>query len=123
MYRIPLDTMWSDLDYMKNMAIFTIDEENYPPKQMRSFLNESSLHYIPLIDVGVSLEDNKAVQAGKDMNIFLKSHFGTTYEGFVWPGKVHYVDYLHPNASVYWQSQLDRLYQVIPFSGVWLDMN
>ena len=31
MYRIPLDTMWSDLDYMKNMAIFTVDEENYPP--------------------------------------------------------------------------------------------
>jgi len=41
----------------------------------------------------------------------------------VWPGLVHFVDYLHPNATDFWESQLDRLYQEIPFSGVWLDMN
>lgn len=47
----------------------------------------------------------------------------TQYVGKVWPGEVNFVDYLHPNASTYWESQLDRLYQKIPFSGVWLDMN
>ncbi len=26
-------------------------------------------------------------------------HPGKDYEAVVWPGKVHFVDYLHPNAS------------------------
>lgn len=36
---------------------------------------------------------------------------------------MHFVDYLHPNSSYFWKTQLDRLYQKVPFSGVWLDMN
>ena len=43
--------------------------------------------------------------------------------GNVWPGDVHFVDYLHANSTKYWMSQLDRLYKKVPFSGIWLDMN
>ena len=52
-----------------------------------------------------------------------KSNPGDYYVGKVWPGNVHYVDYFHPNASKFWESQLDRLYTDIKFSGIWLDMN
>ena len=78
-----------------------------------------------MIDVGVSLEDKLAMAKGKDMNVFIKSNRakGSDYEAVVWPGKVHFVDYLHPNSSIFWESQLDRLHQLIPFSGIWLDMN
>jgi alpha-glucosidase (family GH31 glycosyl hydrolase) len=41
----------------------------------------------------------------------------------VWPGEVHFVDYLHPNATLFWKNQLDRLYKKVNFSGIWLDMN
>ena len=58
---IPLDTMWSDLDYMKSKSIFTLDETNYPGDKMRSLLSDNDLHYIPLIDVGISLEDKVAI--------------------------------------------------------------
>ena len=65
------------------------------------------------------------MEKGKASDVFLKSPslHNSNYVASVWPGKVHFVDYLHPNASEYWESQLDRLYQLIPFSGVWLDMN
>lgn len=45
------------------------------------------------------------------------------YVGEVWPGKVYYIDYLHPNSSLYWYTQLQRLNNKINFSGIWLDMN
>lgn len=91
---------------------------------MRKLITSKEIHYIPLIDVGVSLEDKLAIGKGKEMNIFIKSkQKASHYEAVVWPGKVHFVDYLHPNSSIFWESQLDRLHKLIPFSGVWLDMN
>jgi alpha-glucosidase (family GH31 glycosyl hydrolase) len=45
------------------------------------------------------------------------------YTGDVWPGTVHFVDYLHPNSTLFWKSQLSRLYNSLKFSGIWLDMN
>ena len=39
-HKIPLDTMWSDLDYMQDKAIFTIDHDKYPPASMKQFFSE-----------------------------------------------------------------------------------
>jgi alpha-glucosidase (family GH31 glycosyl hydrolase) len=41
----------------------------------------------------------------------------------VWPGATVFVDFFHPNASLFWTEWLDVLYKKIAFSGVWLDMN
>ena len=41
----------------------------------------------------------------------------------MWAGNVHFVDYLNPNATKFWKSQMDRLYQKVQISGIWLDMN
>lgn len=78
-----------------------------------------------MINVGVSLLDKISVEKGMEMDVFLKSVANEKeyYVGEVWPGKVYYVDYLHPNASKFWGLQLARLYEQVPFSGVWLDMN
>jgi len=35
------------------------------------------------------------------MNVFAKLD-GTDYYAEVWPGGVHFVDFLHPNATEYW---------------------
>jgi len=92
---------------------------------MRNLLTKKRIHYIPLIDAGVSVEDKTAMESGNKQGVFMKSlnNANQNYLAAVWPGKVHFVDYLHPNASNFWRSQLDRLYSQIPFSGVWLDMN
>lgn len=107
-YQLPLDTMWSDLDYMDRKAIFTLDVRNYPPEKLNSLLTTKRIHYIPLIDAGVSIADQVAISAGNKANVFFKSvrNPNENYIGAVWPGKVHFVDFLHPNASTYWRDQL-----------------
>jgi alpha-glucosidase (family GH31 glycosyl hydrolase) len=54
-----------------------------------------------LIDVGVSLLDRESIDMGKKLDVFLRdvNRPQEYYIGEVWPGKVHFVDYLHPNAS------------------------
>lgn len=32
-------------------------------------------------------------------------------------------DFFHPNATQYWKDMMQYLYNQVPFSGVWLDMN
>ena len=69
--------MWNDLDYMKQKAIFTIDENTYPSSDLKKFLVDKNLHWIPLIDVGVSLLDHESIELGKKLDVFLRnvSHF------------------------------------------------
>lgn len=80
---------------------------------------------MPLLDVGVAINDLEAIKLGTQMNVFLKDPNSKTklYTGEVWPGTVHFVDYLHPNSSSFWKNQLARLYSKLKFSGIWLDMN
>lgn len=63
------------------------------------------------------------MEKGKQLDIFMKDKNHQNYIGYVWPGDVHFVDFLNPNSTKYWIQMLDVLYQKIKFSGVWLDMN
>ena len=82
------------------------------------------MHFVPLIDAGVSVHDENAMKMGRGLDVFLQSPMRKDYYvGEVWPGKVHFVDFLHPNAFSFWQQQLQRLYNSVQFSGIWLDMN
>ncbi len=100
-----MDTFWSDLEYMNNKMIFTVNEATHPSKDLNALIKNENLHFVPLIDVGVAIHDAEAVNMGKDMNVFLKKN-NEYYTGEVWPGIVHFVDYLHPNATIFWKEQL-----------------
>eukprot|EP01017_Pseudomicrothorax_dubius_P033412 TRINITY_DN4475_c0_g1_i5.p1 TRINITY_DN4475_c0_g1~~TRINITY_DN4475_c0_g1_i5.p1 ORF type:complete len:572 (+),score=92.43 TRINITY_DN4475_c0_g1_i5:38-1753(+) len=41
----------------------------------------------------------------------------------VWPGLTHFVDWTHPNATKYWSDMLTALHMILPFDGLWIDMN
>jgi hypothetical protein len=57
--------MWSDLDYMDRKMIFTINEATHPPAQLNQLLRDEQIHFVPLIDVGVSVNDLPAMNLGK----------------------------------------------------------
>lgn len=57
--------MWSDLDYMDKKAIFTVDILNYPPSKMRDLIERRGIHYVPLIDAGISIVDQNATVMGR----------------------------------------------------------
>jgi len=45
---------------------------------------------------------------GKNMDVFFRNpkNIAEYYTAKVWPGQVHFVDFLHPNATLFWKQQL-----------------
>jgi alpha-glucosidase (family GH31 glycosyl hydrolase) len=122
---LPLDVLWSDIDYMDAYKDFTVSQVNFTG--LGSFVNtlhSDSKHYVPIIDAGIANSTNSAFTNGTNMNVFLQSPYKNgTYVGSVWPGAAVFVDWTHPNASTYWQNALKSLQSQVSFDGIWLDMN
>jgi len=124
-YDIPLDVIWSDIDYMIDKEIFTVDYTRFPPEKMKTFATTYKKKWVPIIDPGVKKEYPRGpgLQAGLEKDIFIKNKNGQNLLGEVWPGKVYFPDFFHPAIEQYWSEMLEVLYKIIPFSGIWLDMN
>lgn len=45
------------------------------------------------------------------------------YIAQVWPGATNIPDFLHPKAQEFWSTEVAEFHKVIPFDGLWLDMN
>ena len=53
---MPIDTIWSDIDYMKAYEDFTIDEANFKIEDMKQITNRTDpkgVHWVPIIDAGI----------------------------------------------------------------------
>jgi alpha-glucosidase len=50
---LPLDTIWSDIDYMYWFEDFTIDEQRFPLDRMKQILE--NYYYVPIIDAGIKV--------------------------------------------------------------------
>ena len=51
---LPLDTLWSDLDYMIENEVFTIDQSRFPLDKMKDILK--NYRWMPIIDPGIKNE-------------------------------------------------------------------
>jgi len=127
---IPHDVQWNDIDHMDAHKDFTLDPANFAPDEMRALLDDLHLHgqrYVMIVDPGIASggkEAYPALASGLEHQVFIRDKSGLVpAQGSVWPGDVFFPDFLHPNASAYWQAQLSAFHDVLPFDGVWLDMN
>jgi len=122
---IPLDVIWSDIDYMIDKEIFTVDTYNFPPEQMKELTTKYKKKWVPIIDPGVRIVNARGPgkNEGEKRDVFLKSHTGQLLSGYVWPGRVYFPDLFHENTEQWWADMLEVLHKIIPFAGIWLDMN
>lgn len=122
---IPLDTIWSDIDYMDNFEDFTIGPA-FKRNDFDRIRNDYSVNWVPILDIGIAEGNgsNPAYMKGLELDIYVKSSMtNKSLLNCVWPGRVSYPDFNHPNISIFWQEQLKKLHDLIPYDGLWLDMN
>ncbi|OOF95272.1 glycoside hydrolase family 31 protein [Aspergillus carbonarius ITEM 5010] len=126
---IPLETMWTDIDYMDKRRVFTLDPQRFPLQKMRelvTYLHDHDQHYIVMVDPAVSVSNNSAYQTGVEEGIFLHTQNGSLYEGAVWPGVTVFPDWFHPDTQDYWNWQFDQFFDAdsgVDIDGLWIDMN
>lgn len=122
--KIPLESIYMDIDYMERFKDFTINQERFPdfPKFVEE-MKAQHIHLVPIIDAGVKVEEGYDVyEEGVEKGYFCKKENGEYFVAGVWPGKVHFPDVLNKEAREWFGNK----YQVLLDQGIegfWNDMN
>ena len=85
---IPLETQWTDIDYMDGRKIFTLDPQRFSLENMQAmiqWLHNRGQRYVMMLDPAVAATDYPAYDHGADLDIFLKYNDSSYFEGVVWP--------------------------------------
>lgn len=127
---IPLETMWTDIDYMDRRLIFTTDPERYPLEKLRalvSHLHENNQHYIVMVDPAAGYQDNyPTLDRGTEDNIWLLRQNGSVFIGVVWPGVSIFPDWFAENITRFWNNEFEMFFNAedgVDIDGLWIDMN
>lgn len=121
---IPLDSVYLDIDYMERYKDFTVDSERFPDlKKLAADMKAQGIHLVPIIDAGVKIEEGYSVyEEGVKNNYFCKNAEGGDFVGAVWPGRVHFPDFLQPEARKWFGGKYAALTE-LGIDGFWNDMN
>ncbi|EGR31770.1 hypothetical protein IMG5_102700 [Ichthyophthirius multifiliis] len=126
--QIPLDSLWTDIDYMNSFQDFTLDQKRFNLNTMKKIYNLSDnqgVHWSSIIDVGIAINSDYA-KKGIEMNTFIQSaKTNKPLVGSVWPGDTYYPDFNHPNSTQFWFEGFQNLTQTtgLQQDGIWIDMN
>ncbi|KAF9463440.1 alpha-glucosidase [Collybia nuda] len=129
---IPLETMWTDIDYMDRRRIFTVDPDYFPMNRMREIVDYLHTHdqrYILMTDPAVAYlpgDTYAPYNRGTVDDIWMKAPNGSSALGLVWPGVTVYPDWFHPKIAQYWDNEFKIFYSPtdgIDIDGAWIDMN
>ncbi|KAI1392968.1 glycoside hydrolase family 31 protein [Hypoxylon trugodes] len=137
-FEIPLETIWSDIDYMVAYRDFENDPDRFGYTEGADFLSrlhQNNQHYVPIIDSAIYAPDpSNASDAyppfdrGVAEDAFLINPDGSTYIGAVWPGYTVFPDWIGAlfngtGANRWWISEVAEYYSKIKFDGIWIDMS
>ena len=106
---IPLDVIWSDIDYMDKFQDFTLDENNF--KDLPEFvkgIKENGVRWVPIIDAGIGSEnDDDIYKEGLERDVYIKSPSDNLpLVGEVWPGDAVFPDFLSDETGNWWRKAL-----------------
>jgi alpha-glucosidase len=127
--RIPLETLWTDIDYMDGRRVFSLDDQRFPLSRMRELVDYLHAHdqrYILMVDPGVAYAEYPPFLRGEEGNVFLQRANGSVWKGVVWPGQTVFPDWFAANATDYWINEFAIFFSPesgVDIDGVWIDMN
>lgn len=127
--KIPLDVMWTDIDYMdmyKDFTVSTTDFHNISDA-VKLWREKHDIRYVPILDAGLAFEggSDTPYSRGDSADVFIKDPVDDSkpFIGKVWPGPAVYVDWFKENAESYWVDEMKKLHDQLPYDGMWIDMN
>jgi alpha-glucosidase len=132
-FDIPLETIWTDIDYMKEYRDFEMDGLRFSIPEGQKFLTDlhaNNQHYIPIVDSAIyvpnpqnSSDAYPTYTRGNASDVFLKNPDGSQYIGSVWPGYTAFPDWYASNTLNWWIDEMSQWHSNIAFDGIWIDMN
>ena len=137
-FEIPLETIWSDIDYMNQYRDFEHDANSWGYDKGAKFLDAlhaNGQHFVPIVDSAIYVPNpSNASDAyptydrGVDANAFILNPDGSLYIGDVWPGYTVFPDWIGAvlngsGAFEWWSNELLTYYKKVAFSGIWIDMS
>jgi alpha-glucosidase len=122
---IPLETMWTDIDYMERRRVFSLDNARFPIDRMRDLVQYLHLHqqyYILMVDPAIAVCNDETYKKAAELGILLKLNESAFVQGVVWPGVAVFPDWYHPGASSFWVERFKDYFSPekgIDIDGVW----
>ncbi len=122
--KIPLDSVYLDIDYMEHYKDFTINENTFPNfSRFVDEMKQQNIHLVPVIDAGVKAEDGYDVcDEGKKKGYFCKKKDGSLFVGAVWPGDAYFPDFLNKDVRNWFGRKYGFMLEK-GIDGFWNDMN
>lgn len=121
---IPCDAIYLDIDYMKDLKIFTVNDEKFNDLPgMINYAKERGIKFIPIVDPGIKIEkDYDLYEEGIENEYFCKDKNGENFKAAIWPGLSHMPDFINPKTQEWW-GELYKRFTDIGIEGFWNDMN
>ena len=121
---IPCDAIYLDIDYMEDYKNFTVSEERFPNfKEFVEKMKDKGFRLIPIIDAGVKIEDGYEIhEEGVEKGYFCVDSEGEPFVAAVWPGRVHFPDFLNRESRLWFGKKYGKLIDC-GIEGFWNDMN
>ncbi len=122
--KIPLSSIWLDIDYMDNYKIFTWNKKSIKDyKKLINDLHKQKMALVTIVDPGVKKEYKFPIyQEGKKLNLFCKTKEQKEFIGYVWPGKTVFPDFSLPETQKWWANKISQFLNKV-IDGIWIDMN
>lgn len=132
---IPLETMWTDIDYMYERYIMTTDPDRFPIARVREYvdyLHDHNQKYIVMVDPAMAFQTERenplpyeTFLRAQEQGILLQKN-GSAYQGVVWPGVTAFPDWFHPDTQAYWTNEFAEFFDAdtgVDIDALWIDMN
>ncbi|KAK2010371.1 family 31 glycosyl hydrolase [Colletotrichum eremochloae] len=137
-FKIPLETIWADIDYMNQYRDFENDQNSWGYEDAARFLgnlHKNGQHFVPIVDSAIYAPNPKnasdayaTFERGIDADAFMLNPDGSPYIGAVWPGYTVFPDWVgavfnRSRTFEWWTSELMTWFQKVAFDGIWIDMS
>jgi len=132
-FGIPLENIWTDIDYMNQYRDFDNDPIRFSYSEGETFLSglhASGRRYIPIIDSAIYVPNsNNASDSystfdnGNRTGSFITNPDHSLYIGAVWPGYTVFPDWISGTAGDWWTNEMVNWHSKLNFDGAWIDMS